>query len=230
MTDTRVSVPEALHRALADVALGGPLTSWAHLTVQGDRTRPDGWLDSRRHTLRQRLWSAGAPEPDIDAIDAAMAVAPDVPGRASRFVVARGGGLLLNELLLGDRAGHDTGGTGFVPDVAPVLAAFGTVDRGGAPTRYDGLGVRDTVRSLRAGRVGVLTLGDAGFGEQTVVALRGAPWLGEVGDLGLDDADRLALVPTRAGLLRAALQTGVEVAFAQPGGVPDDLPVAYTFR
>jgi hypothetical protein len=231
MQDHAVAPPRALREALAHATTRGRLVTWAYLTVQGDRVRSERWLEDRREKLRTSLWAEGCPEADIMAIDSRIADAEPSTGRLNRYVLAEDGRVVLDELLPGPRHGSDRQGHGFVADVIPVLRHVSVLaDEGHPAAPFAAAGVQATVSALRGGRAAAIVLDPDGFGEQTLVCLDGAPWVDLSGVDGLDPARVVALAPTATALVRAALQTGVDVAFAPAALLPENAPVAFTAR
>lgn len=231
MQDQATVPPDALRHALADVVVGGRLCSWAYLTVQGDRVRSEHWLEDRREKLRTSLWAEGCPEADVMAIDDALANPEPFVGRLNRYLLAENGRIVLDELLPGARHGAERQGHGFVADVIPVLEHVSVLAREARPGEpFAGTGVQAAVAALRSRRAATIVLDPVGFGEQRLDCLTEAPWVAVAGHGDLDDADVVALVPTAPALVRAALQTGVEVAFAPANLLPGGSPVAFTAR
>lgn len=239
MPDAVVAPPHALRRALADASLAGSLCTWVYLTVQGDRVRSEHWLEDRREKLRTSLWAEGSPEDDVLAIDDALKDPPGAPGRINRYLLARSGRVVLDEVLPGARHGADRQGHGFVADVVPVLQHVSEplTTQSGRVAHQDGTallfaeaGVRETVSALRGGRAALVVLDHRGFGEQSLDCLDSAPWVALGGQGTQDRAAVTSAAPTAAALVRAALQAGVEVAFAEAATLPGGAPVAYTAR
>ncbi|AMM20703.1 hypothetical protein AX769_11820 [Frondihabitans sp. PAMC 28766] len=232
--DDVVAAPPALQHALASATVGGELCTWVYLTVQGDRAKSDHWLDDRREKLRSSLWAVGAPEADVLAIDDALARPLDAVGRINVYLLARHGVVVLDEVLPGARHGRERQGTGFVADVVPVLQHLAvTPGRGDVAPRDDRpfaeSGVQAAVAALRTGRMSTLVLDPDGFGEQSLSCLAGAPWVALSGTNAepRDATPVVTAAATASALVRAALQTGVEVAFAPAAALPGGSPVAY---
>jgi len=145
--------------ALTGVLREGGVTTWAYLDVSGDVEDPRRMAEHRRRTLREALAKAGAPGADIDAIDGVVADEPGVPSPVARYVLARDGEVLLDEVLPGRPAAPESSGTGAVPDLVPLLrhrpSGFGYLvveaGRDGGEVRlfHSGSGVPDAGEKVR---------------------------------------------------------------------------------
>ncbi|ARC56727.1 hypothetical protein AS850_06515 [Frondihabitans sp. 762G35] len=234
MTDVGVSLPAALLRTAAEACVGGPLSTWVLVTVQGERARSESWLDDRRERLRVDLWSEGTPEEDILAIDEALASPFEVAGRVSRYVLASGGRILLSELLLGPLQGGEVTGHGFVPDLSPLIRHLGHRLPADHDLEFADTGVEAAVGALRSQRAEAVVLDADSLEGRTLVALGGAPWvaLPARADAGPEPsgATVIAAAPATSALVRAALLTGTDVVFAGFGALPDGIPAAVVGR
>jgi hypothetical protein len=234
VTDVGVALPAALLGAAAEACVGGPLSSWVLVTVQGERARSESWLDDRRERLRVDLWSEGTPEEDVLAIDDALAAPFEVVGRASRYVLVSRGRILLSELLLGPLRGGEVTGHGFVPDLSPLLRHLGNR----LPVDHDlvfaGTGVEAVVGALRSNRAAAVVLDAESLEGRTLVALSGAPWVAlparSDSPSKPSGATVIAATSATSALVRAALETGTQVVFAGFGALPEGIPAAVVER
>lgn len=108
--------------SLTDV-LGAPAPS---TTVTIDITSTDEAgaheREVRWHDLRRTLVDAGAPAEDLDALDGAVGAPSGTGGPATRYLAARGGRVLLDQVLHeGTRDGLGKASTGPVVDIVPLL-------------------------------------------------------------------------------------------------------------
>lgn len=95
-------------------------------TVVVDATADDPTRGHERHLrwrdLRGELERAGAPAEDLAALDEVVDRPTGVAGSASRYLVARGGRVVVDELLVeGALDGVGSATTGPIPDVVPLL-------------------------------------------------------------------------------------------------------------
>ena len=112
---------------LARIYRDGGSWSWAYLDVSGDVADPRGMASERRRSVRDELEAAGAPASDVDAIEDRLSESTGVPSPSSRFLLARDGGIELDEAVPGRLVAPESAGFGPVPDVLPLLMSTPTV-------------------------------------------------------------------------------------------------------
>jgi len=93
--------------------------TWAYVDGHGDAPQPAE--HSKRRSIVDRLRDTGAPDADVDAIDAALEDGEGVPSPSSRYLLARDGAVELDERFVGVRLGPELLGHGPVPPVLPLL-------------------------------------------------------------------------------------------------------------
>lgn len=98
-----------------------PVT-WAYLDASRDVPDPRGYVTSVGTSTIDSLLEAGAPREDAEAIVGELSEPPGVPSPVSRYVLARGGEVVVSELLPGEPRLPHALGHGPVADVLPVLA------------------------------------------------------------------------------------------------------------
>lgn len=96
--------------------LSGPST-WAAVAV-APAVAPAA--DTRRRSLVDELARRGAPEADVAAIEEAVGTEPGVGSPATRHLIAHGGEIVLDEVLVGDET-PEFSGTAPVPDLVPLV-------------------------------------------------------------------------------------------------------------
>lgn len=111
----------AMAHTLADIFRRGGNWSQVYLDVSVDTGDPAGVTSSREESVSDALRRAGAPEADIEAIEAVMDEAPAVPSPVSRFILATNGDVVLDEVVPGRPVDAENVSYGSVPNVIPLL-------------------------------------------------------------------------------------------------------------
>ena len=95
--------------------------SVVYADVSGDQENPGRFAELRARGIAQRLEDLGAPAADIETIETTLSRTTGAPSPVSRFLVVRGGALIVDELLAGAPVVPERESFGPVPDVTPLL-------------------------------------------------------------------------------------------------------------
>lgn len=110
-----MSGSERLKQLLAEP---GP---WTYAYIDGTGDVPQVEEEARQRSLHDRLRTAGAPEPDADAVETAAAQKTGLPSPSARFLLVRNGQVELDESFAGARLGAERLGHGLLPEVLPLV-------------------------------------------------------------------------------------------------------------
>lgn len=94
---------------------------WTYAYTDGPVGEPPGSVESRMRSLKDRLRQAGAPEPDADAVTAALSSGEDVASPSARWVLVRDGQVVADEAFGAARLGQECVGHGAHPEIVPLL-------------------------------------------------------------------------------------------------------------
>ncbi len=94
--------------------------STVHLDLSGDRENPEGLAESRRRSVVDRLAARGADAGTAAALSAALSTPSRLPSPFSRYLLARGGEVVVDEAIPGP-APRETLEVGDLPVLAPLI-------------------------------------------------------------------------------------------------------------
>ncbi|MEE2815052.1 MAG: Vms1/Ankzf1 family peptidyl-tRNA hydrolase [Actinomycetota bacterium] len=94
---------------------------WTWLYTDGPTGAPEGAVESLKHSLTDRLTTAGVPPEDAEAAVAAVSADSSVPSPSTRWVLVRDGKVVLDETFATDRVAEEQYGHGDFPAVVPLL-------------------------------------------------------------------------------------------------------------
>jgi len=115
MADAKTAIAPELPALLAQP---GP---WTTVFTDGRGARPQVEEEARRRALADELRAAGAPEEDIRAVATALEDGAGLPSPSTRYLLARGGELVLDEAFTGARLGPELVEHGPLPRILPLL-------------------------------------------------------------------------------------------------------------
>jgi hypothetical protein len=95
--------------------------SVVYTDASGDQENPGRFAELRARGIAARLEDRGAPHADVEAIEEVLSRTTGAPSPVSRFLVVRGGTVLVDELLAGEPVVPERVTFGPVPDVTPLL-------------------------------------------------------------------------------------------------------------
>lgn len=143
---------------------------WTFAYVDGPGEEPQVVEEARQDSVRRRLEAAGAPQVDVDVIEGALRERAGLPAPSTRYLLARGVQLEVDESLPGARMGPEQTGHDVVPSVLPLmrhgddLVHYLVVETGrdGAEVRWERAGrAAETVEEIE-GRTDALPKVQAG--------------------------------------------------------------------
>ncbi len=97
----------------------GPWT-WAYVDTSEDIHDPVRTTDLRRRSAVEAAERAGASEADAGALRTALADPQGVPSPSARYLLVRGGQIVLDETFSGPLVGPESAGSGPLPDLTPL--------------------------------------------------------------------------------------------------------------
>lgn len=115
MSDTRTHPSPDLASILAEP---GP---WTTVYTDGRGERPQGEERARLRAVTDPLRERGAPDADIAAVGEALEGGDGLPSPSSRYLLVRGGTVVLDEAFTGPRHGPELLAHGAVPRIMPLL-------------------------------------------------------------------------------------------------------------
>jgi hypothetical protein len=104
---------------LSSILASDGMWTFAYLDHHGDEPQPA--QHSRRHALVDELRKCGAPEPDVQAVDDAVASDAGIPSPSVIYLLVRNGAAEVVERFVGRRLGPEQVGYGRIPPVLPLL-------------------------------------------------------------------------------------------------------------
>ena len=97
--------------------------STVYLDLSGDRENPEGLQETRRRSVRDRLREAGADEPSVQAVEAALGEPTGLPSPICRYLLAHDGEVVVDEPIPGRAGCPEVLEVGGLPSVAPLIRA-----------------------------------------------------------------------------------------------------------
>ena len=108
-------------RGLASLLSSTTPVSVVYTDASGDQENPPRFAALRARGIVDRLEDLGAPHDDLAAVESALSETTGAPSPVSRFLVVRGGEVVIDELLSGTQVVPESVGYGPVADITPVL-------------------------------------------------------------------------------------------------------------
>lgn len=99
--------------------------TWTYVYLDGHGDEPQPAEHSRRHALLDELRKCGAPEPDVQAVDDALAEDAGIPSPSVLYLLVQNGRVEVEERFVGERLGPEQVGCARVPPVLPLLRHLG---------------------------------------------------------------------------------------------------------
>ncbi|RWZ53073.1 hypothetical protein ELQ90_03880 [Labedella phragmitis] len=118
MTDTTDTVGGS---DLAGLLRSTEPVSVVYTDASGDQENPGRFAELRARGIAARLEDHGAPHADIEAVEDLLSRTTGAPSPVSRFLVVRGGEVLVDEVLAGEPVVPERVAYGPVPDITPLV-------------------------------------------------------------------------------------------------------------
>ena len=144
--------------------------AWSYAYVDGRGAEPQVVEERRRDAVARRLRDAGAPEPDVEAIETALDQTTGLAAPSSRYLLAEDGAIVIDEPVPGARVGPEIVGHSPIPPVLPLLRGRADgirylvveVSRDAAEVRLENAGARAQQHSEIRGGLEALPKVNAG--------------------------------------------------------------------
>lgn len=94
---------------------------WTFAYVDGPGEEPQVTEEARQDSVRRRLEAEGAPDADVEVIARALRERTGLPAPSTRYLLARGGQLEIDESLPGARVGPEYTGHDAIPLLVPLM-------------------------------------------------------------------------------------------------------------